>query len=132
MDAQRYLVAFGAAGLVFAGVYGAAASLNVDGGNAQAGQNQESLSCDQDGVVVEGYSIEQNLGGIEPLSLGVVVSGISADCEDLFLTARTFDADGNVLGNGVVQIDDTEVTANYTSGQGVEVSKIESVTLAIT
>lgn len=131
MSVKRYLVAFGAAGLVFAGVYGSAAALGInDAGNAQAGQAAD-LSCDDDGVTIDGYFIEQGTGA-EPESFGVVVSGIHEDCDGLFLTARTLDGAGAVLGNGIVQIDGPTARAVYSSGEGVPVSRIETVSLAIT
>lgn len=131
MSKKRYLVAFGAAALVFGGVYGAAASLIVEGGNAQAGQAMD-LSCDDDGVKVAGYFIEQNESGIEPQSFGVVVEGVSTACQDLFMTARTLDGSGTVLGNGVAQITGDTVTVRYDNTSGVPVSQIEQVSLAIT
>lgn len=93
MSVKRYLAAFGAAALVFAGVYGAAASLDIGGGNAQAGV--EGLTCDSDGVFIEGLFIEQGTG-VGPESYGVVVSGISDSCAGYFLTGRAL-GDGDAL-----------------------------------
>ena len=123
-------VAFGAAGLVFAGVYGAAAALEVDGGNAQAGQAAD-LSCDDNGVQVDGYLIEQGTGA-EPLSFGIVVSGIDEACTGLFMTGRTLDGAGAILGDGVVEITGPTARLTYSPSTGVPVSQIQSVTLAIT
>ncbi|MQA62327.1 MAG: hypothetical protein GEU86_12690 [Actinophytocola sp.] len=135
MSKKRYAAAFGAAGLVFAGVFGAAAALDVDGGNAQSGQSSD-LSCDTDGVGVEGYMIEQDDNGPEPLSFGVKVTDVDTACDGLWVSARTLDSNGDVLGRGVAQINGNVVSVHYLSGHGgdngVPVSAIETVSLAIT
>lgn len=134
MSKQRYLAAFGAAGLVFAGVFGAAAALNVDGGNAQAGQDKE-LSCQTKPVKVVGYAIEQGTGA-EPVSAGVVLSNIDGPCQGLYMSARVLDGSGNLLANGVKQIGGTgNFTVNFEARYGpttVPVSQIQAVSLAIT
>ncbi|MCA1670949.1 MAG: hypothetical protein LC799_01650 [Actinobacteria bacterium] len=131
MSKKRYLAAFGAAGLVFAGVFGAAAALDITSGNAQAGV--DSLSCDSDGVKIDGLKIEQGTG-LGPESLGVKVSGISADCAGYFLTGRA-------LGKGDTLITLTNAVAIPATGGTVHlnwvsspqlVQGIEKVGLAIT
>lgn len=134
MSKKRYFAAFGAAGLVFAGVFGAAAALDVNPGVAQSGQSSE-LSCDENGVRVVGYYIEQNedTNGVEPTSYGVVVDQIDGSCTGKFMSARVLDADGNVIGHGVQEIPGNKVTVQWDSNYvPVPVSEIEKVSLAIT
>ena len=136
MSKKRYLAAFGAAGLMFAGVYGAAASLGVDGGVAQAGQDT-NLTCDES-VAVAGYFIEQgdNRSGPEgvPISNGVVVKDVADACDGYYLSASVYNSAGDRIGNGVVQIEDDKVTVPYNrqGGGGLAVEEIASVSLAIT
>lgn len=134
MSKKRYLAAFGAAGLVFAGVFGAAAALDVNPGVAQSGQDGE-LSCDTNGVRVVGYFIEQNedTNGVEPTSHGVVVDRIHGSCVGKFMSARVLDADGNVVGHGVQEITGNKVTVQWDANyEPVPVSEIDKVSLAIT
>lgn len=140
MSIKRYLVAAGAAGLVFSGVYGAAAALTVEGGNAQAGQDFD-LACDEDGVTVKGYSIEQGTG-LEPTSHGIVINGIADACDGFFVSARVLNAAGVIVGRGVKQILPTETGAGAVDFRitwtgaagtaGVPVSQITTVSIAIT
>lgn len=133
MRKKRYLAAFGAAGLVFAGVFGAAAALDVNPGTAQSGQDG-NLSCDENGVRVVGYYIEQNedTNGIEPTSLGVVVDRIHPSCNGKFMSARVL-SDGEVVGHGVQRITGNKVTVQWDSNYDpVPVSQIDRVSLAIT
>lgn len=131
MSKKRYLAAFGAAGLVFAGVFGAAAALDVNTGNAQAGNTD--LSCDNDGVDIEGLNIEQGTG-TGPESLGVLVSGIDENCEGYFLTGRALGENDALLSlSNAVEIPDGggEVRLSWTEGS-LMVEDIEAVGLAIT
>ncbi len=131
MSKKRYLAAFGAAGLVFAGVFGAAAALDVNTGNAQAGSTD--LSCDSDGVDIEGLNIEQGTG-TGPESFGVLVSGIDETCEGYFLTGRALgEGDALLTLSNAPEIPDGggEVKLSWTDAP-VLVEDIEKVGLAIT
>lgn len=92
MSIKRYAAALGAAGLVFAAVYGAAASLAVDGGALQTGQ--ASLACDGDGVQV-GYLTEND----DQTVRSVKVSGITDTCGGSDLLAAVLSG-GAVAGQG--------------------------------
>ena len=130
MSVKRYAIAAGAAALVFSGVYGAAAGLNITGGAAQAGVD-DALSCD-DSVHIEGLFIEQGTGD-GPESFGVVVSGIdSSSCNGFFLTGRAIGTDdGLITLSDAVEINGETVTLHWTNG-GVPVEDIAKVGLAIT
>ncbi len=133
MSKKRYFAAFGAAGLVFAGVFGAAAALDVDSAVAQAGQD-EKLSCQTNTLKVDGYQIEQGTGA-EPLSRGLNISNIDKDCKGLWLSARVLDGTGNLIANSVVEITGSTATPHYQAKYGptlVPVSQIKKVSLAIT
>ncbi len=106
---KRYLLAFGIGAMVFAGVLGSAAALNInDPGVAQYGESFD-LACDEDGVTIEGYFPDTD-AGIDSVSNGVVVSGIDAECFGKTLVAGATDASGNGLSRGFVEIDaDTEI-----------------------
>lgn len=135
MSMKRYLAAFGAAALVFAAVYGAAAALDInDPGVAQSGQAGD-LQCDTNGVTVDGYFLETNQLP-RSRSFGVVVSGINEDCEGRTLVARTFDGNGDQLGRGVLSIGSSGTErVRYAPEQGgtngVLVEAIDSVELTI-
>lgn len=132
MSKKRYLAAFGAAGLVFAGVFGAAAALDINNpGVAQSGTASD-LSCDENGVRVVGYFLDTN-GYDTARSFGVVVAGISTACNGKTLVARTLDADGDQLGFGAAVIAGPEQRVGYSRmpAGGVEVSEIESVQLTV-
>lgn len=123
MSKKRYLAAFGAAGLVFAGVFGAAAALQVDGDAIQAGQDG-SLQCDTDGVRVESYQYEADAA----LSYGVRVVGISSDCHGQELFADAFRG-GDRLTGGSASISST--VANVKWDNPVSARDITRVQLAI-
>lgn len=132
MGKKRYLAAFGAAGLVFAGVFGAAAALDInDPGVAQSGEASD-LSCDENGVRVVGYSLDTN-GYSSARSFGVVVGGISTACNGKTLVVRTLDAGGDQLGFGAAMIAGPEQGVRYSNmpAGGVEVGEIEKVQLTI-
>lgn len=126
MGAKRYLVAFGAAGLVFAGVYGAAAALTVDGGAVQAGSAQ-GLQCDSDGVQVASYRIDAEPAAV---SSGVRIVGINPGCggERLFATVSN---DGTVLGNGSTALTGGEQAIITWEGGPVDAASINKIDLAI-
>lgn len=129
MSVKRYAIAAGAAALVFSGVYGAAAGLDITGGAAQAGVD-DTLSCD-DSVNIEGLFIEQGTGD-GPESFGVVVNGIDDPCKGFFLTGRAIGADGALITlSDAVEITGESVTLRWTDG-GVPVEDVEKVGLAIT
>jgi len=80
---KRLMVALLVGGMVFGTVFAVAASLNVSGGVTQAG-SVASLTCDADGVTVEGYGVE-----LDDLSGHFLkVSGIDAACEGYELAAQ--------------------------------------------
>lgn len=134
MSIKRYLVAAGAAGLVFSGVYGAAAALNVEGGVAQAGSDT-SLTCDADGVTVLGYIIEQGTG-LFPTGHGVKITGIDGACTGFFVSARVVNSAGVIVGSGVKQIAASNTGAGFLSVSftqgGVPVPDLDKVSISIT
>lgn len=132
MSKKRYLAAFGAAGLVFAGVFGAAAALDINNpGVAQSGTASD-LSCDENGVRVAGYNLETNQYPTAR-SFGVTVEGISTQCIGKTLVARTFDENGDQLGHGYGTINGPRLSVRYSQApeDGVVVQDIESVELTV-
>ncbi|MPZ64092.1 MAG: hypothetical protein GEU83_00715 [Pseudonocardiaceae bacterium] len=132
MSKKRYLAAFGAAGLVFAGVFGAAAALDVNNaGVAQSGESDQ-LSCDENGVRVVGYNLDTN-GYRTARSFGVTVDGIANACDGKTLVVRTLDDGGNQLGFGFAEITDNRQSVRYSDAprNGVPVEDIERVQLTI-
>lgn len=125
MSMKRYLIAFGAAGLVFAGVYGSAAALAVDGGAVQAGQDT-TLQCDPDGVFAESYLIDAEPPAV---SSGVRIGGVNGACigEELFATVS--DAAGVQLARGSAAITGATVTVRWATP--VQVADIEQLDLSI-
>lgn len=123
MSIKRYAAALGAAGLVFTGVYGAAAALDVRGGTLQSGQSQ-SLRCDGDGVDV-GFVTEND----DQTVRSVKVSGIAAGCAGSDLLAAVLRADGSVAGQGDAVINGTEATVPLNAP--VAITDAERVQLTI-
>lgn len=121
MSKKRYLAAFGAAGVVFAGVYGAAASIGVDGGAIQVGQDR-TLRC-ADNAVVESYRYEND----GATSLGVRVTGLG-DCEGEELFASVYRG-SQLLADGNADITGDQVVVTWDSP--VSAKKINKVRLAI-
>lgn len=94
MSIKRYAAALGAAGLVFAGVYGAAAALDVQGGTLQSGQSG-SLACDPDGVKV-GFATENDDQTVRT----VKVTEIADACNGSNLLATVLNKAGTAVGQG--------------------------------
>lgn len=130
---KRYLAAFGIAGVVFAAVLGSAAALNIgDAGTVQFGQKM-GVSCDRDGVTVDGYSLETNQDPVST-SYGVVVSGIDDTCAGKTIVARALDRDKNPIpgayGTAVIGDSGTE-PVHYANGAHVPARDIYGVQLTI-
>lgn len=134
MSKARYLAAFGAAGLVFAAVFGAAAALDVNGGAVQAGQNENSLVCDTDGIRVASYNVDA-----EPpaQSSGVRIVDVNTACNQEELIVRVLDGEGDVLAGGITdgtigQVrSGNGVTVRYDDGKTVNAADIEGISVAI-
>ncbi|MER3397506.1 MAG: hypothetical protein C4316_03045 [Chloroflexota bacterium] len=75
---RRVLFSLVVVGVVFAIAYGAAASLNVDGGVVQAGGDSVK-QCDKDGVSVD-YQLKYDDNQKAFVVDGVIVSGIDEAC----------------------------------------------------
>ncbi len=81
--------------------FGAAAALNVNAGDLQAGAVTD-LECDTDGVTVDFTTNFQN-GDI--YVTGVTVSGIHEDCFNQTLTVWLTDSAGSPIADGSTTID---------------------------
>ncbi|MQA16490.1 MAG: hypothetical protein GEV09_20830 [Pseudonocardiaceae bacterium] len=127
MSKKRYLAAFGAAGLVFAGVFGAAASLNVAGGAVQSGSD-DSLKCDAR-VVIASYLVDAEPP--DPISSGVRITDINDRCEGEELFVHVLDGDENSLARGSSTITAPETSISYDGGATPKVAAIEEVLLTI-
>lgn len=128
---KRYLAAVGVGTLFFGAVLGSASALGIDdAGVAQYGESF-NLTCDNDGVTVDGYFPDTDAGA-PSVSNGVVVSGISDACDGKTLVASVADADGNALARGAATIDGTTMTISYNiDGDQVPYSQIGGVRLTI-
>jgi hypothetical protein len=84
---KRFFVALLVGGMVFAGVFALAASLNVDGGTIQAGSDVD-LTCDGDGVNVDGWGLETDDGKVS----FVRIHNIDPDCsgDDIFVNITKY------------------------------------------
>lgn len=78
--------------------FGAAAALNVDGGVIQAGADDD-LTCDTDGVRVDGWGLETDTGKVS----SVRIHDIDPDCSgaDLFVNITQ---NGNKIAGGSATI----------------------------
>lgn len=123
MSKMRYVAAFGAAGLVFAGVFGAAAALNVEGGAIQAGQDG-SLRCDKDGVTIASYRYEGN----GATSSAARITGIAEECFDQEIFVDVFRGSERLTG-GTAPIDGHEVVVTW--DDPVSAREINRVQVAI-
>lgn len=101
---KRYLIAASVALAVFAGA-AFAATLNVDGGVLQAGQDTD-LTCSDNAVV--SYSTQTVGGG------GFAVNGITVTfdegCDGNFAYLATFSGPGSQNGFGIKEISGNKVT----------------------
>lgn len=131
---KRYLGAFGAAALVFAAVLGSAAALDVgDAGVVQYGKSMD-VSCDEDGVTVEGYFLETNGSGDAPAqstSRGVVISDVSTNCQGKTMVASALGGGGGILATGSSEISRNTVRITYDDGDLIPAKNIEGVQLTI-
>jgi hypothetical protein len=80
---KRTIVALLIGGMVFGTVLAAAATLNVNGGVIQAG-NDSDLTCDSSGVDVLGWGLNSGTGLVENVRIG----NVSAACAGAGLQAR--------------------------------------------
>jgi len=82
---KRFLIALLAGSAVFALVFGAAATLIVNGGTLQAGEDT-NLTCDSDGVYVSAWGVNTYpvLEGVE----SVTIKGIPAACNGARILGR--------------------------------------------
>lgn len=131
---KRYLIALGVGAMVFAGALGSAAALDInDSGVAQYGDDFD-VTCDDDGVTVEGYYLDTDAGA-PSVSNGVVVSGVSGDCEGKDLVAGVTDTNGDALARGYVTVPagggTVNISYNIDGGPQVPVSDIGGVRLTI-
>lgn len=149
MSIKRYAVAAAAAGMVFTGVYGAAAALNVDGGVVQAGSD-DTLSCDTtDGVQVVTFTGEAGPAGFPVTSSGVTLKGIDTDCVGRYLMVRVGGDAGATLASGGKVLTSAMVNDTNADGQSdnnlyidfgpatnntpaIAVEQIEAVQISIT
>lgn len=123
--------------MVFGAVLGSAAALDItNGGVAQYGQDFD-LSCDENGVTVEGYMLDTDADG-ESLSSGVKVVGISNNCIGRTLVAGVSKSSGAALARGAATIVDTGagenelvIPYNIDGGPTVPVADIGGVRLTI-
>lgn len=115
---KRFLVALFAGATMFALVYGAAATLIVDGKTLQAGGDSD-LTCDQDGIYVSAWAVNTYpvLEGVE----AVKIKGVDDDCDG----ARIL---GRITLNTSVAADNASFV--YTSGTGPYASGYSFVTAA--
>jgi len=102
---KRFLIALLVGGAVFAAVFGAAASLTVQGGVVQAGEDLD-LVCDTDGIYVWSWMVNSYpvLEGVE----AVRIKGVSAACNDARIMGRVQLTTSNPNDN---------TTYAYTSGK---------------
>jgi hypothetical protein len=110
---KRILIALLVGAALFAVVFGAAASLGVDGGVIQAGSDTE-LRCDTDGVAVLGWGLETDDGMVSFVRIG----GISSDCygDDLFVNVthegtKISEGKGGTIGTAEVKVTLTPAVA---------------------
>lgn len=82
---KRFLAALLAGTAVFALVYGAAATLIVDGNTLQAGYDGD-LTCDQDGIYVSSWAVNTYpvLEGVE----WITIKGVDDDCDGVRIMGR--------------------------------------------
>ncbi|MGH3451663.1 MAG: hypothetical protein ACRDQW_13250 [Haloechinothrix sp.] len=125
MSKKRYLLAFGAAGVVFAGVFGAAAALDVNGESIQAGSDYR-LACDTDGVTVDSYLIDAEPPAV---SNGVKVVDIDEDCVGEELFAVILDGSGAIIGKGSADIASPQTIISWANP--VRIRAINSIHLSI-
>jgi hypothetical protein len=128
MSKIRYLAAFGAAGLVFTAVFGAAAALQVEGGAIQAGQDG-NLACDTKGVTVVSYGYESD----DATSRYARVTGINSNCAGHELFVDVFDGSTPLTGGSLElttdNVGDGEVIVDW--AQPVPARDINRVQVAI-
>lgn len=105
---KRILIALLVGGALFAVAYGAAASLGVNGGVIQGGQDL-NLVCDDNGIYVWAYGLNTYavLEGVE----SVKIKGVSSACNG-----------ARIMGRVQLTYSDYGVNATwaYTSGKGPE------------
>jgi hypothetical protein len=87
-----------AIGALTALTVGSAAALNVSGGTIQAGVDQ-TLTCDADGVFVDGWGLEADDGTVH----SVRIDGIDGACFGNALFVRVYDGSGVLIGQGGVE-----------------------------
>ncbi len=93
---MRRLFAFLALGALTALAIGSAAALGVNGGTIQAGEDLD-LTCDPDGVQVDGWGLESNTGLVNR----VRIVGISDACQGNALFVKVT-SNGSIIGSGSV------------------------------
>jgi hypothetical protein len=113
---KRFITALLAGAAAFALVFGAAATLIVDGNTLQAGEDAD-LTCDQDGIYVSAWGVNTYpvLEGVEY----VKIKGVDDDCDG----ARIL---GRITLNTSVSSDNSSFV--YTSGTGPYASGYSFVT----
>lgn len=130
---KRYLAAAGVGTLVFGAVIGSASALDItDPGVAQYGEAFD-LTCDTDGVNVEGYFPDTEAGA-ESVSNGVVISGISEECAGKTLVVGLTHENGDALARGFKVIGDSgteTVKYNLNGPAQVPFSQIGGIRLTI-
>ncbi len=99
--------------LVFAVAYGAAASLNVDGGVVQSGSDT-TLTCDTNGVTVS-YTVTWNNTTKKFEVTGVTVSDIDNNCDGKKITVQLTKSDGTAASGTSSQTATIPSDPNQTS-----------------
>lgn len=105
---KRFIVALMVGSMLFVVAWAAAASLGVDGGVLQAGDD-DVLKCDADGVQIYfrsdgGPGVQWDEGANDFMVHSVVVGGVNDACDGLVLKVVLTDKLGDGIANGSVTI----------------------------
>jgi hypothetical protein len=129
MSMKRYLIAGGVGSMVFAAALGSAAALDInDPGVVQYGESMD-LTCDADGVYVEGYTSDTEMTNGPAISDRVRVSGIDGACFGKTIVAVITNENGVKLARGTAEITTSRQFVNF--DKPVNAGDIDGVRLLI-